>query len=182
MCPYCPKVDNPNNDEYLVRIYATRKSNKSFGDNPEGVLQGWNHNHRKILHPKEAAYPGGLKYIATKKDSLTGKRQQVETVVNKSNCMEFYQTFEFSKKEWSRINGLKRKQTSQFKKGRVNLKPKEQKEERGKSISIPKPAEGNSQSSNNKEEANSNSHGPKPHQSKIPEIKADDNAMIVSNL
>ena len=46
LCPYCPKVDNPNNDEYLVRIYATRKSNKSFGDNPEGVLQGWNHNHR----------------------------------------------------------------------------------------------------------------------------------------
>ena len=65
---------------------------------------------------------GGLKFIAKKEDPLTGKEKRVETVVNRSNCMEFYGNFEFSKKKWSRINGLKRKQTKLFKIRELKLK------------------------------------------------------------
>ena len=36
--------------------------------------------------------------------------------------MEFYETFEFSKKKWSRINDLKRKQTKMFKIRELKLK------------------------------------------------------------
>ena len=68
------------------------------------------------MHPKSAQHPGGLKFMVKTKDALTQKDREVETVVNRKTCLEYYKNFEFTVKEWSRINGLKRKQTSKFKK------------------------------------------------------------------
>ena len=116
LCPCCPEESDPSKDEYLVRIYASDPTNPSFDENPEGILNGWNNNHRKLMHAKCAQHPGGLKFMVKTKDALTHEDLEVETVVNRQTCLQYYKSFEFTVEEWSRINGLKRKQTSKFKK------------------------------------------------------------------
>ena len=116
LCPYCPNETDPAKDGYRVRVYASNKSNSSFDVNPEGMLNTWSNYHRKLMHTKEPAYPGGLTYVARKKNAETGVEEVAEVFVNRSNCLDFYQTFEYTNKEWSRINGLKRKQTRQYNK------------------------------------------------------------------
>ena len=119
LCPYCPKETDVEKDEYLLRIYASSKENKSFSVNPEGILNSWSNYHRKLMQNKLPSYPGGLKYKVIEQNQITGEDEEVEIIVNKSNCLDFYQKFEFTNQEWSRINGLKRKQTSRFKQNKA---------------------------------------------------------------
>ena len=115
MCPACVSEAGSSGDDYLVRIHATEKSNASFSVNPEGILNAWSNGHRKLMHSDYAAYPGGIKFKTKKKNPDTGEEQEVEVDVDKSNCLAFYKEYEFTRKEWSRINGLKRKRTKNFK-------------------------------------------------------------------
>ena len=108
LCPYCPKETDSTTDAYLVQIYVSDKTNKSFKVNPEVCLNSWSNYHRKLIHPDQPSYPGGLKFKSKKLNSDTGLAELVEVTVNKSNCLEYYKKFEFSIKEWSRIDGLKR--------------------------------------------------------------------------
>ena len=121
LCPYCDEETDTTKDAFLVRIYAASKSNKSFDANPEGILNSWSCHHRKTQHPESPAYPGGLKFKNRKVDPVTGKVYKEGTIVNKSNCQQFYQNFEFTVKKWSEINGLKRKQTAEFKKTKLEV-------------------------------------------------------------
>ena len=63
LCPHCP-VEIPEGEQtkdlFKLRLFVTKSDNRSFTTNPEGVLNAWSNGHRKLMHPTEAKYPGGL--------------------------------------------------------------------------------------------------------------------------